>query len=46
MGIKNRAPYRSLACTVSDLFFNKIFDVKNVDLTEFMLREIIIKEEM
>lgn len=44
--IKNRAPYRPLACTVPNELFDLLFDVKNKDLTEFMLRGIVIREEM
>lgn len=46
MIIKNRAPYRPLACTVPDKLFDMMFDVKNKDLTEYMLRAIKIKEEI
>lgn len=44
--IKKRAPYRPLACTVPDELFDLIFDVKNKDLTEYMLRAIPIRKEM
>lgn len=44
--IKGRAPYRPLACTVPDELFDLMFDVKNKDLTEYMLRAIPIRNEM
>lgn len=42
--IKNREEYRPLACSVPNELFNLMFDVKNIDLTEFMLRAIPVKE--
>lgn len=44
--IKGNAPYIPLACTVPDELFDLMFDVKNKDLTEYMLRAIPIRSEM
>ena len=44
--IKKRAEYRPLACTIPSELFDLMFDVKNKDLVEFMLRGIPIRKEM
>lgn len=46
MDIKKREAYRPLACTVPSELFDSMFDVKNKDLTEFMLRSIPVKDEI
>ena len=43
--IKNREIYRPLAPVVLDKFFFNIFDGNKIDMTNFMLRTLIIKKE-
>lgn len=44
--IKKREAYRPLACSVPSELFNLMFDVKNNNLSEFMLRAIPVREAM
>lgn len=44
--IKNREEYRPLACSVPSELFNLMFNVKNINLSEFMLRAIPVNEEV
>lgn len=44
--VKRREEYRPLACTVPSELFDLMFDVKNTDLTEFMLRAIPVRKEI
>lgn len=44
--IKHRENWRPLAPTVPDELFDKIFDTNSKDLTEFMLRTLIIRPEL
>ena len=43
--IKGREPWRPLAPVVPEELFDRIFEVENIDMCEFMLRTLTIKEK-